>query len=118
MGVAGSRNSMNTAQDIPTSQTLPSQEESACPVPQAYRNPAVYNVYNQKVNDAACPIAAPQIDPRNNMPVDANQLPAPGQRRLISTSRATSAIPKGGTDSTWVYPSPQMFYNGKQSGHS
>ena len=51
-------------------------------------------------------------DPRNNMPSEPNQQPFPGQRKPISTSREQSNIPKGGTDATWVYPSPQMFYNG------
>ncbi len=55
--------------------------------------------------------AAPQ-DPRNNMPIEPNQQPFPGQRKYISVSRQESTIPKGGTESTWVYPSPQMFYNG------
>lgn len=58
-----------------------------------------YNVYNQP------------IDPRNNMPASANQAPFPGQKVLLSTERIQSNIPKGGTESTWVYPSPQMFYN-------
>jgi cytochrome c heme-lyase len=60
-----------------------------------------YNVYNQP------------IDPTNNMPVTPNQLPWPGQARLLSTERVSSAIPKGGASpgSTWVFPSPQMFYN-------
>ena len=61
--------------------------------------PVQYNVYNQR------------IDPRNNMPLAANQAPFPGQKALLSTERIQSNIPKGGTDSTWVYPSPQMFYN-------
>ena len=51
-------------------------------------------------------------DPRNNMPVEPNQQPYPGQRKPISTERVVSSIPKGGTEATWVYPSPQMFYNG------
>ena len=51
------------------------------------------------------------IDPRNNMPVVARQGMAPGQRRTISTDRQVSTIPKSGADGTWVYPSPQMFYN-------
>ena len=38
---------------------------------------------------------------------------SPGQRKLLSTDRINSNIPKGGTDSTWLYPSPQMFYNGE-----
>ena len=61
--------------------------------------PRVYNVYNQV------------IDTRNNMPLAANQLPWPGQQKALSTSRAVSTIPKAGVDGTWVFPSPQMFYN-------
>lgn len=63
-----------------------------CPVPEAQRRGA--------------------LDPRNNMPLEPNQRAAPGQLKAISTSRLQSSIPKGGTDTTWVYPSPQMFYNG------
>lgn len=51
------------------------------------------------------------LDPRNNMPVVARQSMAPGQKTPISTSRQQSTIPKSGTGSTWLYPSPQMFYN-------
>lgn len=50
-------------------------------------------------------------DPRNQMPATAQQLPWPGQKALLSTERISSTIPKGGTDGTWTYPSPQMFYN-------
>ena len=81
-------------------------------MPEDYRSQAVYNVYNQRINDPACPIAGPSINPRNNMPMEPNQQPAPGQRALISTQREQSLIPKGGTDNTWLYPSPQMFFNG------
>ncbi len=73
-----------------------------CPVLRgkgASNGPVQYNVYNQR------------IDPRNNMPLAANQAPFPGQKALLSTERIQSNIPKGGTESTWVYPSPQMFYN-------
>ena len=115
MGAAESRESAEPTAQQEQGPAVPSTSESACPLPEAYRNPAVYNVYNQRVNDPACPIAQPRIDPRNNMPLEPNQMPAPGQRKLISTLRATSAIPKGGTDATWVYPSPQMFYNGKSA---
>lgn len=46
------------------------------------------------------------------MPVSANQSPAEGQLVELSTSRAASSIPKGGTDKeTWTYPSSQMFWN-------
>jgi len=58
-------------------------------------------------------------NPANQMPSSLSQLPSPGQRIPLSTSRAVSTIPKGdfkpshqleGTD-TWTYPSPQQFYN-------
>jgi len=53
-----------------------------------------------------------KLDPTNNMPTEANQQPCPGQRVPLSTSRAPSTIPKGGTEGdTWQYPSPQMFFN-------
>ena len=45
------------------------------------------------------------------MPLEPNQQPCPGQKKLLSTDRVTSNIPKGGTEATWVYPSPQMFFN-------
>jgi len=41
-----------------------------------------YNVYSQP------------IDPKNNMPRVANQLPAPGQTKELSTERVVSSIPK------------------------
>ena len=41
-----------------------------------------------------------------------NQRPAPDQPFPLSTERQKSNIPKAGTDGeTWVYPSPQMFWN-------
>ena len=63
-----------------------------------------YNVYNQP------------LDPSNQMPLTPNQLPWPGQAKPLSTDRAASTIPKGGTGgrATWVFPSPQMFYNALQ----
>jgi hypothetical protein len=106
------------------------QQQSACPVltPQGqgngYKNPAVYNVYSQRINDpdasaARNPLQSLRntdvLDPRNNMPLEANQLPCPGQRKPLSTQRVASTIPKGGTDSTWLFPSPQMVFNGKLS---
>jgi len=59
----------------------------------------VYNVYSQ------------EIDPTNNMPYNPNQEPGPEQRFPLTSRRVQSSIPKGNTDSTWSYPSPQMFYN-------
>ncbi|CAM9287781.1 unnamed protein product [Chrysoparadoxa australica] len=75
-----------------------------CPVKHSkaagkYLNPNQYNVYSQKV------------DPSNNMPSMPKQSQAPGQRMPLSTDRVSSTIPKGGTEGTWSYPSPQMFWN-------
>lgn len=58
----------------------------------------VFNVYAQ------------EIDPKNMMPA-ANNSPAPGQAAPLEVERVKSTIPKGGVDGTWLYPSPQMFYN-------
>ena len=66
--------------------------------PRAARG-TIYNVYAQP------------IDPTNQMPSTANQQPAPGQTKPLSVTRVQSTIPKGGTESTWQYPSPQMFWN-------
>lgn len=106
-----------------TSQQLQEDESSGsrCPVPEGYRNPAIYNVYGQRINDPsaqpACPsplavLGGDMLDPSNNMPLEPNQQPCPGQRKPLSTQRIASTIPKGGTDTTWLYPSPQMFFNG------
>jgi cytochrome c heme-lyase len=66
----------------------------------SYKNPSVYNVYNQKLDSA------------NNMPKNANQDSSPGQTIPLDKERVKSTIPKGGTDNdTWQYPSPQMFWN-------
>eukprot|EP00198_Chlamydomonas_reinhardtii_P007550 XP_001696887.1 predicted protein [Chlamydomonas reinhardtii] len=93
---------------------------SSCPVNPKYKNPAVYNVYGQRINDPnsqakPSPLAsitgADVLDPKNNMPLEPNQLPCPGQRKPLSTERVASNIPKGGTESTWLFPSPQMVFN-------
>lgn len=94
---------------------------SSCPVPEQYRNEAVYNVYNQRIDEPGGTVsgrhdALGTLNPLNQMPTEPNQQPCPGQRKLLPTARIPSAIPKGGTDSTWLYPSPQMFYNGRFSG--
>lgn len=110
----------------------PSTSGSACPVkpndyenascPVNYKNPAVYNVYGQRINDPNNPMpkgalasitGLDVLDPKNNMPLEPNQLPCPGQRKPLSIDRASSTIPKGGTESTWQYPSPQMVFNGE-----
>mmetsp|Transcript_464 Transcript_464/g.1412 ORF Transcript_464/g.1412 Transcript_464/m.1412 type:complete len:272 (-) Transcript_464:1459-2274(-) len=90
----------------------------SCPVPAAAREGIQYNVYNQRIDGqgpaSACPavpVGVDLVDPKNNMPLAANQQPAPGQVKPLPTDREQSTIPKGGTNSTWTYPSPQMFFN-------
>jgi cytochrome c heme-lyase len=75
---------------------------AGCPMhaaPDSAKKSPVYNVYSQEIN------------PENQMPVNANNFPAEGQSRSISVIREHSTIPKGGTEGTWTFPSPQMFYN-------
>ena len=92
----GGGNSPHTTQ----SQSTTTSSTSNVGEDKKYVNPNQYNVYSQK------------IDPTNQMPSTANQLPAENQQVPLSTQRVTSNIPKGGTeDSSWVYPSPQMFWN-------
>ena len=56
-----------------------------------------------------CKVYSQKIDPTNQMPAAANQLPAPNQSGTLDTQRVTSTIPKAGSDDgAWVYPSPQM----------
>jgi cytochrome c heme-lyase len=131
MGASASKDSLSNSQQVIDSSreaaSIEQQQDAAaaqsrCPVPEGYRNPAIYNVYSQRINDPAAqqscpsPLSALQgtdlLDPKNNMPLEANQQPCPGQRKPLSTERVQSTIPKGGTDSTWLYPSPQMFFNG------
>lgn len=45
------------------------------------------------------------------MPSNPNQLPVAGQDAPLPQERVKSSIPKGGTETTWSYPSPQIFYN-------
>ncbi|GFR43945.1 hypothetical protein Agub_g5084 [Astrephomene gubernaculifera] len=100
--------------------STPVEDAASCPVNPKYKNPAVYNVYGQRINDPnsqspKSPLASIQgadmLDPKNNMPLEPNQLPCPGQRKPLSTERVASNIPKGGTESTWLFPSPQMVFN-------
>jgi len=99
--------------NIVTQRNNPAVKDSAgeggCPVKDASSESSTrdgcpvreYNVYSQP------------IDPTNQMPKVANQMPAPSQQKELSTSRVSSGIAKGGAEegSTWTYPSPQMFYN-------
>ena len=117
-----------------------SSPSSDCPIPEEVRDNSkfgVYNVYNQRVDDTPPASSSSntndgsksgvsssgkgfrflgRLDPRNNMPSEANQKRAPGQKVALNTDREASKIPKSGGDiksgsSTWQYPSAQMFYN-------
>ncbi|CAN0395034.1 unnamed protein product, partial [Laminaria digitata] len=102
---------------------------SSCPVKKEdrsrtvkYLHPHKYNVYSQRVDvgggaESTQTQSKPKplggmagVDPSNNMPVNPNQLPAAGQQVPLSTERVRSTIPKGGEETTWTYPSPQMFW--------
>jgi hypothetical protein len=67
-----------------------------------YMNPKQFDVYSRPIN------------PDNNMPSQAAQEPAPNQKGDLSKQRVASSIPKGGSEGTWLYPSPQMFWNAMQ----
>lgn len=119
----GAQQSSGARAAAPTNGACPASQDtrssSSCPVPENVRSNAIYNVYNQRIDKPEAdlePGLAPFMDPRNNMPLSANQQPYPGQRILLPIDRVQSTIPKGGTESTWEYPSPQMFYNGASGG--
>lgn len=86
------------AQPEPGQTALPLEEKS-----DTTPKTEMYDVYGQ------------QLDASNMMPTTPNQLPSPGQQQPLSTDRVQSTIPKPADDSeskqTWVYPSPQMFFN-------
>ena len=75
---------------------------------------------------ASCPASPPpsasalldasgqSLNPTNMMPTNPKQEPAPGQRISLPTGRQPSSIPQAGTESTWSYPSQQMFFNALQ----
>lgn len=91
-------NTPSSTNDCPYHQSSSSnkyqaQNEKQCPMQQK-----VYNVYGE------------EIDPRNAMPPP-QQEPMPGQKKPLSVERVKSTIPKGGTETTWEYPSQQMFFN-------
>ena len=84
----------------PAPPATPPAAAPTCPVKKTSSS-TTYNVYSQP------------IDPKNNMPVHANNLPSFNQDEKLSQHRVPSTIPKGGDagGSTWTYPSPQMFWN-------
>lgn len=92
-------------------------DSSSCPVKEGnrtgamkYLHPHKYNVYSQRVDSKSGTVAEDELNPDNNMPTNPNQEPAPGQKSPLSTDRVKSTIPKGGEETTWTYPSPQMFW--------
>lgn len=93
------------------------QAQSACPIPESFRNTALLDIASQAAAQGASSAAAFQnadtLNPANNMPLEANQQPCPGQRKPLSTYRVQSTIPKAGSAeyNTWLFPSPQMFFN-------
>ena len=56
-------------------------------------------------------LADTPLNPLNRMPATPAQQRAEGQSAALPTDRVQSTIPKGDGEDTWVYPSPQMFYN-------
>ncbi|KAK5979436.1 hypothetical protein GCK32_007095, partial [Trichostrongylus colubriformis] len=59
-----------------------------------------------------CPVGGDgKISPLNNELEHPNQKPAPDQPFPLPLTREKSTIPKAGTNDTWTYPSPQMFWN-------
>ncbi|XP_005105941.1 cytochrome c-type heme lyase [Aplysia californica] len=92
----------------------PSSYPSECPMHQASQN----TPERPKVFASECPMsqgegAAPMAEEFNadNMMPAPNQRPSPDQPFSLSTDRIKSSIPKANSDETWVYPSPQMFWN-------
>ncbi|KAF7351586.1 Cytochrome c heme lyase [Mycena sanguinolenta] len=71
---------------------------------------------------ARCPVSQnpDNVNPVNNVPFNLSQSPAPNQSISLSTKRQRSSIPCAtssepdlvdSSSSTWMYPSPQQFYN-------
>ncbi|CAJ0607127.1 unnamed protein product [Cylicocyclus nassatus] len=59
---------------------------------------------------SGCPVEG-SINPMNNELEHPNQKPAPDQPFPLPKEREKSTIPRAGTNETWTYPSPQMFWN-------
>ena len=84
------------------------------------------NSPQQPADASSCPIAssnaplsssAPQsstlsnLNPLNYMPSTISQSRSTNQKIALPTSRTTSSIPRGDTETNWEYPSPQQMYN-------
>uniref|UniRef100_A0A8R1DJC2 Holocytochrome c-type synthase n=2 Tax=Caenorhabditis japonica TaxID=281687 RepID=A0A8R1DJC2_CAEJA len=87
---------------------------SECPLTPEQRAAAVASGDGCGSAAGGCPVGADKasINPLNNELEHPNQKPAPDQPFALPTKREKSTIPKAGTTTdTWVYPSPQMFWN-------
>mmetsp|Transcript_8092 Transcript_8092/g.11760 ORF Transcript_8092/g.11760 Transcript_8092/m.11760 type:complete len:432 (+) Transcript_8092:120-1415(+) len=92
------------------------EEKGGCP----YKGPFGGNSNKSSSGFMSCPVTKKKkkqendddtiISKANNMPAEANQSPAPNQNVSLPKERVASTIPKSG-EGTWLYPSPQMFYN-------
>jgi hypothetical protein len=76
-----------TSSGCPVKHSPPPSSSSGCPVKHSSsdkndQQQQQYNVYSQP------------IDPKNQMPAVANQLPSPQQKEVLSTERVKSTIPK------------------------
>ena len=82
---------------------------SACPI--ASSN---YNCTGD--SQIECPVATEPINYLNMMPNIENKALSKQQQQEpeLPRERIISSIPKGNTDSNWMYPSQQMFYNALQ----
>ena len=93
------------AQEIPSECPMHASQQKSAPAA-----PTGEWVSECPSNAASANIKTDDIDPRNMMPPP-NQRPSPDQPFLLPTERVKSGIPKAGTEETWTYPSPQMFWN-------
>lgn len=103
----GNKTSALEANSAPESPNAVPQK-SACPI---LSESEAARVYNDLIKPAASDNSETLSD-RNAMPVGLRNKPMEGQQKPLSRDRMTSTIPKGGTNDTWTYPSPQMFFNG------
>lgn len=107
MGASGSKEGASAVPEACA--TAQAAGRGDCPAVGGAAGAGPYNVYNTPLGNAA---ARDTLSGLNQMPLEPNQAPAPGQRAPLSTDRVSSTIPKGGTSGeTWTYPSPQMFFN-------
>ena len=84
------------------------------------------NSPQSQADASSCPVASPnaplssstaqpsttsKFNPLNYMPSNISQSRSASQSIALPTSRTTSSIPRGDTDTNWEYPSPQQMLN-------